>query len=299
MKTPLFPLRPLVLVLALCLFTVTAVPRALAVPDAPLANALRISQVYGGGGNSGAPYTHDYIEIFNGGSSPVSLNGLSLQYASATGTGNFGASATQLTELPDVLLQPGQYYLVQEAGGTTGSPLPTPDLVDATPINLSGSSGKVALVTGTTSLGCNGGSTPCDADQIARIVDLVGFGTANFFEGAGAAPTLTNSTAALRAGNGCTDTDDNAADFTADVPAPRNSSSPINLCTPSDPKINEFVFNHVSTDDKEYVEIFGATNTDYAAFAILQIEGDSPSSGIVDSIHTVGTTDANGFWFTG
>ena len=76
-----------------------------------------ISQVYGGGGNTGAPYTHDFIELFNRGAAAASLSGMTLQYASATGTGNFGASSTQLTDLPAVTLQPGQYYLVQEAGG--------------------------------------------------------------------------------------------------------------------------------------------------------------------------------------
>jgi uncharacterized protein len=45
-----------------------------------------ISQVYGGGGNSGAPYTHDFIELFNRSSEPVSLAGWSVQYASATGS---------------------------------------------------------------------------------------------------------------------------------------------------------------------------------------------------------------------
>jgi hypothetical protein len=100
----------------------------------PTISILRISQVYGGGGNSGAPYTHDYIEIFNAGDGPVSLDGLSLQYASATGTGSFGASSTQLTELPNASLQPGQYFLVQEAAGAgNGVALPTPDLIDPTP----------------------------------------------------------------------------------------------------------------------------------------------------------------------
>ena len=89
-------------------------------------------RVYGGGGNSGAPYTHDFIELFNRGTAPVSLAGWSLQYASATGTGLFGATASQLTELPAVTLQPGQYYLVQEAGGTTGVALPSPDPVSYT-----------------------------------------------------------------------------------------------------------------------------------------------------------------------
>src|SRR6266545_4300063 len=46
-----------------------------------------ISQVYGGGGNAGAPYTHDFVELFNRGSATVSLAGWSVQYTSATGTG--------------------------------------------------------------------------------------------------------------------------------------------------------------------------------------------------------------------
>ena len=42
---------------------------------------LVISQIYGGGGNSGAPYTFDYVELYNNSSSPISLNGDSIQYA--------------------------------------------------------------------------------------------------------------------------------------------------------------------------------------------------------------------------
>ncbi|HSK14622.1 MAG TPA: Ig-like domain-containing protein [Gaiellaceae bacterium] len=196
---------------------------------------LVVSQVYGGGGNTGAPFTHDYVELFNRSAAPVSLDGLSIQYASATGTGNFGANSGQLTELPNVTLQPGRYFLVQQAvGAGSGVPLPTPDVIDPTPIAMAAGAGKVALVTGTTTLGCNGGSNPCDAAQLARIVDLVGYGNANFFEGAAAAPTLTNTTAAFRAAGGCTDTDQNAADFSAAAPNPRNTASPLNAC-PADP----------------------------------------------------------------
>src|SRR5262245_32592033 len=52
-----------------------------------------ISQIYGGGGNAGAVYRSDFVEIFNRGSAPVSLTGWSIQYASATGTGNFSQNA--------------------------------------------------------------------------------------------------------------------------------------------------------------------------------------------------------------
>src|SRR5437899_2370716 len=45
-----------------------------------------ISQIYGGGGASGAQYTNDFVELFNRGNSPAIINGWSFQYASATGT---------------------------------------------------------------------------------------------------------------------------------------------------------------------------------------------------------------------
>jgi len=190
---------------------------------------LVISQVYGGGGNSGAPYTNDFVEIFNRGPTTVSLNGLSIQYASATGTGNFGSNPIVLLSGS---LEPGQYYLVQLAGGTTGSPLPTPDASGA--INASASAGKFALVNSTNGLACNGGSTPCSPAQQALIIDLVGYGNANFFEGA-PAPTLSNTTAAFRNGNGCIDTDNNASDFSAGSPNPRNTNSPKSPCSTPPP----------------------------------------------------------------
>jgi predicted extracellular nuclease len=191
-----------------------------------------ISQVYGGGGNSGATYTNDFIELFNRGTSPASLAGWSVQYASATGTGNFGANSSQITELPDVTLQPGQYLLIQEAQGSGGTtPLPTPDVADATPISMSGTGGKVALVNTTTPLGCNGGSTSCSPDALATIVDLVGWDSANFYEGSGPAPATTNTTAVFRANDGCQDTDNNSADFAVSAPNPRNTASPLHVCS--------------------------------------------------------------------
>src|SRR4051812_3073932 len=69
-----------------------------------------ISQVYGGGGNAQAPYANDFVELFNRSQSVVSLSGWSIQYASATGTGNF---ATNGVVTLSGSLQPGQHYLVQ------------------------------------------------------------------------------------------------------------------------------------------------------------------------------------------
>lgn len=174
-----------------------------------------ISQVYGGGGNSGASLTHDFIELFNRGTAPVSLNGWSVQYASSTGT------TWQVTALGNAVLQPGQYYLVREAQGTGGTTaLPTPDAAGT--IALSGTAGKVALVNVATALS---GAAPAGA----QIVDVVGYGSANFFE-ATAAPALSNTTAALRAAGGCTDTDNNGADFAAAAPSPRNNAAALAPC---------------------------------------------------------------------
>lgn len=173
-----------------------------------------ISQVYGGGGNAGSVYTNDFIELFNSSDSPVDLAGWSVQYASATG------SSWQVTSLSGTLA-PGQYYLVQQgagAGGTT--PLPTPDATGN--INMSGTAGKVALVSSTTAL-----TGTC----VTGVVDLVGFGTtASCFEGNGRTPAPSNTNAVLRANGGCTDTDNNDADFATGLPNPRNTSSPTQSC---------------------------------------------------------------------
>jgi predicted extracellular nuclease len=61
------------------------------------------------------------------------------------------------------------------------------------------------------------------------------------------------------------------------------------------PKINEFSASTTGTD-VEYVEVFGTPNTDYSAYTILEVEGDTTGSGVVDEIMDVGTTDDAGFW---
>lgn len=189
--------------------------------SAALAAGVVISQVYGGNGSS---YNRDYVEVFNASSSPVNVSGWSIQYASATSTGLF--SGNGVTSLSGTL-QPGQYYLVALATATTGSAIPTADASGTS--NLSGSAGKVVLVNSNAGLACNGGSTPCNAAQVAQIVDLVGYGSANYSESA-AAPALTSSTALFRANGGCGDSNNNASDFATGAPSPRNSASPLSPC---------------------------------------------------------------------
>jgi hypothetical protein len=196
-------------------------------PAEAVSASLVLSQVYGGGGNSGATYTNDFIEVFNRGNTLIDMTFMSVQYGSTTG--NIGPNASQITPLSG-FLAPGQYLLVQEAQGAGGTTPLSPDITDTTPIAMSATGGKVVLVNSTTGLNCGATATPCGAAALAQVVDLVGYDGANMFEGSAAAPTLTNTTAALRNTSGCTDTDDNAADFTAGAPNPRNRLSPTFNC---------------------------------------------------------------------
>lgn len=178
-----------------------------------------ISQIYGGGGNSGAPWRNDFVELYNAGPALVSLSGWSLQYSSATGT-SWGNQKVGLAGS----LAPGQYLLVQlGSGGSAGNLLPAAEASGT--FNMSATAGKVALVSNGTSLP----AVTCPSDP--AIVDLVGYGsTANCSEAA-AAPAPSSSTAVLRGASGCTDTDNNASDFAAGAPSPRNGASTFGTCS--------------------------------------------------------------------
>lgn len=178
-----------------------------------------ISQVYGGGGNSGAQLNQDFVELFNKGTAAVNLGGMSLQYASSGST----TATWSKGDLPAVDIAPGKYYLIATgpASTTVGAALPTADFIISTNFAMSGTTGKVLLCSSTTA-----NNTQCPVN----IVDFVGFGSANCSE---TAPTavLSNTTAAIRINSGCTDSGNNSTDFIVAAPAPRNSASPANTCS--------------------------------------------------------------------
>ncbi len=215
-------------VAALVLFLLAVAGGVLAVPAARSASPdVVVSQVYAGGGNSGAAFTHDFVELFNRGSTAVDVSGWTIQYASAAGT------SWQATPLSGSIA-PGRHYLVQlSSAAAVGAPLPTPDATGTT--NLAVSGGKVAVVRDASPLSCGGSPGSCSA--VASVADLVGYGTAADYEGGTAAPAIDNASAAIRAGEGCTDTDANASDFASATPTPRNLSSPVVSCgvTPPPP----------------------------------------------------------------
>jgi DNA/RNA endonuclease G (NUC1) len=184
----------------------------------PPVDHLVISQLYGGGGNSGATLTNDYIELYNPTGISFNLAGWSLQYASAAGT-----SWTNKQPLGGTIA-PGEYFLVALAsGGANGAPLPAANITGD--INMSATTGKVALVSNAVSLS---GSCPNGSDP--DIVDFVGYGTsASCFEGGARAPAVSNTNALFRKVNGAQDTNQNGADFQTGAPNPRRTAPIVEL----------------------------------------------------------------------
>jgi hypothetical protein len=184
------------------------------------ANAVRISQVYGGGGSASAAYFNDYVELFNSTGVAVDISGWTLEYGSATG--NWGSSALNIFTFPQgTFIQPCKYVLVALSSGGGGAPLPvTPDFTGT--LTLSGTTGKVALFT----QAAGNANVACGAEAPGTLVDKVSYGTGNCPETTNVG-TLSSLTAAIRKLGGMTDTDNNSSDFTIEGSfAPRNSQSP-------------------------------------------------------------------------
>jgi len=178
-------------------------------------NTVVISQVYGGGGNRNAGYEHDFVELFNPTDKTVTVNGWSIQYAPKDN------DLWWVFPLKGSIA-PGGYYLVQQPvkdGAVANQPAPDALLER----DLNAIAGKVVLANNTVPLK---GACP----KSSSIVDQIGYGGADCSEGT-SAPALSNTAAAHRLFNGCKDSNDNAADFIADSPNPRNSNSPTQVCT--------------------------------------------------------------------
>ena len=190
----------------LCSVPIAALPAIALAPHAQAASSsVVIAQAFGGGGNSGAPYVSDFVELYNRSGAAVDLTGWKLQYWSAAGT---TATSTALSGSIDT----GHHYLIKEADGSnTAAPaLPTPDATGT--IAMSATAGRVAIV-----------------DANGTTIDLLGYGSTASVSETAPAPAPSNTLADVRTSS-CTDTDNNATDFVTAAPAPNNSASAIGQC---------------------------------------------------------------------
>src|SRR5579884_188379 len=209
----------------LVLLALLALPLAAASARGSGAGSIVVGEIFAAGGNTGAAYTNDYVELFNRGGGAVAIDGWTLQYATAAGT------SWQSTPLAGSIPAGGHYLVQLASGGTNGAALPAPDATGTS--NLAVSGGKLAVVDDATALSCGASAGSCAG--AAGLEDLVGYGSAADYEGAGAAPSPSASTAIARAGGGCTDADDNAADFAAAPPNPLGYAASAAACSAPSP----------------------------------------------------------------
>ena len=219
------------------------------------------------------PFTNDFIELYNKGTTAVDLSTWSVQYASAT-----GSTWTNRTNLTGTI-QPQAYYLIQEgAGATPSTPLPTPDATGT--IAMGGAAGKVALVKNQANLACG-----MDCDNATDVADFVGYGTANDFAGSGPAPAPSNTTSDQRNAT-ASNTGNNAADFTAGAPTPK--APPVTVTPPLDCAV---------TPNDPACLPGPKTIQDIQGSGFLSPSAATPSSGspgIVTAVRTKGSS--HGFW---
>jgi len=195
----------------------TPTPSPTATPS-PTSAILRISQVYTRGGEAGATYTNDYVEIFNPGNTAIDINGWVISVKSVEGS---TPSSINLQVSQSFSMTPGMHILIPFNGtGSNGQPLPN-TLLSPVNLPLGSTSGQVILL--------SPGQTIPTACPTGAYVDGIGWGSSTCSEGAPATVPASNKSM-TRVNGGCTDTNNNFADFQAADPNPRTFQSPATQC---------------------------------------------------------------------
>ncbi len=181
----------------------------LAPPAHAVSTGLVISEVYGAGGNNGALFNADYVELSNPTGDLISLEGTYIHYRSATG-GSGGAPAALHGAVPA-----GGKYLIQMSNtGANGDPLPSPDTTSVG-FSMAASGGQVFLLESASPIGSSG-----DMAASPGVIDMVGELGSTSFETA-AAPADASTTQSLT--RVAADADNNSTEFAAAAPTPESS----------------------------------------------------------------------------
>ncbi|WP_336648696.1 ExeM/NucH family extracellular endonuclease [Microbacterium sp. MMO-10] len=221
-----------------------------------------INEVYLSGGSAGAAFKNKFVELYNPTDAAIPLDGTSVQYRSATGTAGF----TGVVPLAGSIPAHGYYLIQGGSNASNGADLPTPDATGG--LNPSGTSGTIALVNSASAVALPTGSLAGSPD----VIDLLGYGTSNTYEGAVAgAPTGNTDVRSLNRAQGA-DTDANAADFSLSA-----------TITPTNTK------NNATDPDPEPTPTPTPTDTSApgASKTIAEVQGTTDTSPLVDQTVTV------------
>ncbi|HEX6186227.1 MAG TPA: Calx-beta domain-containing protein [Pyrinomonadaceae bacterium] len=247
---------------------------------------LVISQVYTRGGETGATFRNDYIEIFNRGNTTINLANYSIQMLVIANPqpgfpgGLIGATNRFVSSGGGGPLAPGEHRrIVLGSSGSNGVLLPG-SVSPNNDFNMPGDFGRVAIVRGAAPLGQFG----CPVGTDAALVDFFSYGTATCAEGPTVFPAPTATNAALRNSNGCADTDNNVTDFTSVAADPRTDSTPAppcNLAAPANTIQFETAFAVVD-ESAGSAEIFVTRTGDTTGAASVQYATSNNTSDTTD-----------------
>lgn len=194
-----------------------------------------ISQIYLGGTSADSEtYDHTYVELFNAGANEVNLKDYAFFYGNKNGE---SGTLTRLSSMDACVNDgckagAGRYFLMQIKTTHSGEGISALTFdVDLGGTPNIGQSGTFAIVDGETVLE--------DINSCAKLkgaaIDLVGLSADNTCSdhpatGISAADGNRGTKVYLRKGGGCTDTDNDSADFEVADPNPRNLNSDAHVC---------------------------------------------------------------------
>ncbi|NTV40760.1 MAG: PKD domain-containing protein [Candidatus Moranbacteria bacterium] len=183
----------LVLLIFLAVFFVS-----ISAADEICRDGLMIYEVYGDGGNVGAIYNSDYVVLYNSTEREIPLEGWLLQYASSDGI----FTSEEATPLSNVL-SANSYYLIRQGSiGSRGADLPNVDKKGSLKANLAAEKGKIALVHS---------QAVVNSENIELFDDFISYNNKN------------KTKSIYRKNSKCLDTNNDALDFEAHIPTPKNS----------------------------------------------------------------------------
>jgi 5'-nucleotidase len=247
----------------------------------PAATGLVISEVYGAGGNGGAVYNADFVELYNPTASAVRLTGDYIHYRSAGGAS--GGTPYALTGS----VPAGGHFLIQMGGaGTTGAALPTPDAVATPSFSLAAAGGQVYLLSSSSPITTTGNQAGASG-----VVDMVGAAGSSSFEAEPTAAGATATSSLNRSATG-TDTDNNRVDFSLAGPTPENAGTGTPPPPPTEYSIAQIQGTDTDTSPHlgEAVITKGVVTADYATGGFNGFYVQTAGTGGTDA--TPGASDA-------
>lgn len=272
-------------VFSLLTFSSVSVAQSIANSD------IRISQIYSRGGEPGATFQNDYIELFNRGQTNVDISGWSLNISNFAGVPpniQISSSNIRLFNPAGIIMTPGSHFLIKFGGsGGNGQPIPTSD-INLNPIPISDTGAQIALLDKDKTLPF--GFCPAAPDLTGVVVDYVGYGIAICAEG-----TVTlappQDKALLRVGGGCTDNNDNLADFSFATPNPRTRQDSVTPCGAQGSSVIDFGAPQFDvSEDQRVAQITVTRIGDVSSLATVDyFISDNSASERTDYTTTLGT----------